>query len=371
MSVHLGIRTHGAAERPLSLAALVFLAAMVFSTVLVLCSSPAQALVPAPDYNEPNDSPETATALKNGVTQWGAVTSDMDADFFYIDIPGSRQVKVEFTTGGYPKECRLAFQTERSEEILDLTWEKNYDSDASFDSQGQAGPGRLFAVVYVEGGQDASTAAFTITVTYGEKETITFPDVPAGSEYYEAVTYLAGEDVVSGYSDGRFGPRELVTRQQFAKMIVRAIGYPVFTSDICPFGDVPTSFPGHYVDPNDPLYPDHYVSVAAAHHITVGVTPTSFGPYRNITLAQVVTMVVRSAQDLGVWDAPPHAYEPPFADFGEPHYAYARMGAAHGLFDGYPGPWDWSKPATRGQCAFFIWKLMVAYHGAGGAGSAD
>ena len=35
------------------------------------------------------------------------------------------------------------------------------------------------------------------------------------------------------------------------------------------------------------------------------------------------------------------------------------------------GPWSWNLPATRGQCAFFIWKLMVAYHGAGGAGSAD
>ncbi|MBN1631144.1 MAG: S-layer homology domain-containing protein [Thermoleophilia bacterium] len=371
MSVHPGIRTRGAAAKLPLPAALVFLAAMVFSTVLLLCSTPAQALVPLPDYNEPNDSPETATLLENGVTQWGAIVPGDDVDFFYIDIPGSRQVTVDFTTGGYPKECRVALQASGSDEILDVDWEKNYDDDASFFSEGTVGPGRLFAVVYVEGGQDASTAAFTITVTYSGGGTTGFPDVPAGSEYYEAVTYLADENVVSGYADGRFGPRDLVMRQQFAKMIVRAIGYPVFTSDDCPFGDVPKSSPGHYVDPKDPLYPDHYVAVAAAHHITVGVTPTSFGPYRNITLAQVVTMVVRSAQDLGLWDAPPHAYQPPFADFGQPHYPYARMGAAHGLFDGYPGPWDWSKAATRGQCAFFIWKLMVAYHGAGGAGLTD
>ena len=360
MSVHPSIRSRGAAAVPLLFAALLFL------TVLLLCSSPAEARVPLPDYHEPNDSFETATPLENGVTEWGAVTSDLDADFFYIDIPSSQHVTVDFTTGGYPKECRLAFQITRSDDPVDVDWEKNYDDDASFFSEGTVGPGRLFAAVYVEGGEQATTAAYTITVTYGGGGTKTFPDVPAGSEYYEAVIYLADEDVVSGYADGRFGPRDLVTRQQFAKMIVRAVGYAVFTSDVCPFTDVPTSYPGHYVDPNDPLYPDHYVAVAATHHITVGVTPATFGPYRNITMAQVVTMVVRTAQDLGLWDSPPSAYTPPFADFGEPHYPYARMGAAHGLFDGYPGSWDWFAPATRGQCAFFIWKLMVAYNGAGG-----
>ncbi len=80
------------------------------------------------------------------------------------------------------------------------------------------------------------------------REPATFPDVPAGSEFYDAITYLADEGVVSGYADGRFGPSDMVTRQQFAKMIVRAVGYPVFASDVCPFTDVSTSYPGHYVD---------------------------------------------------------------------------------------------------------------------------
>jgi hypothetical protein len=227
------------------------------------------------------------------------------------------------------------------------------------------GPGRLFLIVSVGNGEPGTTA-YTVAVTVTGEGTVSFPDVPAGSDYYSAITYLAEEGVVSGYSDGRFGPNELVTRQQFAKMIVRAVQYAVFTGDVCPFTDVATSYPGHYVDPNDPFYPDHYVAVAAQHHITVGITPTTFGPYQNIKMAQVTTMIVRTAEDLGLWDSPPHAYTPPFADFGEPHFAYAREGAAHGLFTGYPGPWTWYEPATRGQCSFFIWKLMVAYHGGGG-----
>jgi len=256
------------------------------------------------------------------------------------------------------------FPAEGRDTIVDLAWDKQYDDDGSFVAEGTIGPGRLFAMVSLGSG-DPGVEVYSITVTYKEAGGGSFPDVPAGSEFFAPINYLADEGVVSGYADGKFGPGKLVTRQQFAKMIVRAVGYPVSTGDACRFVDVQTSHPGYYLDPNDHLYPDHYIAVAADRQVTVGETPYTFGPYHNIKLAQVVTMVVRTAIDLGFWDAPPHSYTPPFDDFGEPHYTYARMGAAHGLFTGYSGPWDWYSPATRGQCAFFIWKLMLAINSSG------
>lgn len=364
MSVDSGIR-----PRRTTLSLRIGAAVLALIAVLIFSSAPAQALVPPLNPDEPNDSFPTATALTEGETTWGAIPEAGDEDYFYLDLDASVTVAVEFTTGILGRECDLAFLPEGSDAISRLTWEKNYDDDGSFYSEGVIGPGRLFAIV------SAGTAAPGVqvyTITISHKSTgATFPDVPAGSDYYAPITYLADEDVVSGYANGNFGPNDLVTRQQFAKMIVRAVGYPVFTSDICPFGDVSTSYPGHYVDPNDILYPDHYIAVAAGHHITVGLTATTFGPYRNITMAQVVTMVVRTAEDLGLWDSPPHAYTPPFDDFGAPHYPYAREGAAHGLFHGYPGPWTWFAPATRGQCSFFIWKLMLAYGGFDGGGEPE
>ncbi|HEY5528710.1 MAG TPA: S-layer homology domain-containing protein, partial [Thermoleophilia bacterium] len=186
-------------------------------------------------------------------------------------------------------------------------------------------------------------------------------------QFYAPITALADKGVVSGYDNGNFGPNDLVTRQQFAKMIIRAVGYPVSTADQCGFGDVYQSYSGHYVDPHDPLYPDHYVAVAAMHHVTDGETQSTFGPTHNIKLAQVTTMVVRAGDDQGVYTPSiPHAYTPPFDDFGPPHYVYARFGAFFGLFQGYPGPWNWFSAATRGQCAFFIWRLMTTIEGAGG-----
>ena len=49
-----------------------------------------------------------------------------------------------------------------------------------------------------------------------------FPDVPDSHRYAHAINELARLGIVSGRSDGTFGPDEPVLRAQFAKMIVRA-----------------------------------------------------------------------------------------------------------------------------------------------------
>ena len=109
--------------------------------------------------------------------------------------------------------------------------------------------------------------------------------------YSAAIDDLSSLSIVSGFPDGTFRPEGLVTRQQFAKMIVLVLGLPVSVSDVCPFADV-----DHNVDPTDPLYPDHYVAVCAAHAITQGTSPGYFSPSSDVTTAQMITMVVRAAQ---------------------------------------------------------------------------
>ena len=118
-----------------------------------------------------------------------------------------------------------------------------------------------------------------------------FPDVAASHPYYTAIMDLAARSIIQGYANGNFGPGDPVLRQQFAKMIVLTAGYPVSASDICPFPDVEQSTPPD-------LYPDHYVAVAAAHGITVGTTPGIFSPGAYISRYQVISMVVRAADDI-------------------------------------------------------------------------
>jgi N-acetylneuraminic acid mutarotase len=129
--------------------------------------------------------------------------------------------------------------------------------------------------------------------------TPSFPDVPATHPHYAAITDLAARGIIGGYGDGTFGPDKDVTRQQFAKMIVLAGGYPVSEANTCSFVDVEKSGAGT-------LYPDNYVAVCAANGITTGKTATTFDPTGRVTRYQVVSMVVRMADNLqpGLLPAP-------------------------------------------------------------------
>jgi len=179
-----------------------------------------------------------------------------------------------------------------------------------------------------------------------------FSDVNASTPYSAAIVDLAGRGVISGYNDGSFGPDDGVTRQQFAKMIVLALGYPLPTSASCSFGDIQ-----RYLDASDLLYPYTYIAVATEHGITEGKTPYTFDPYSGVTRAQLATMVARAA-DLA---EPPSSYSPPFGNFSADHHPWARSAAYAGLFNGLRGvgpTYNFWAPATRGEVCQMLSNLL-------------
>ena len=172
-----------------------------------------------------------------------------------------------------------------------------------------------------------------------------FSDVPDTHPYAPAIIDLKGRGIVSGFADGTFRPNSQMTRQQFAKVIVKTLGLTVTGLESCPFGDVSRG-----LSPGDPLYPDKYVAVCAAAGITTGKTPSAFDPTGSVTRAQLITMVARAA-DL---TEPPSAYNPSFGNFDPAHYPWARKAAYAGLLDGLQGmgpSFDFFAPATRGEVA--------------------
>jgi len=189
---------------------------------------------------------------------------------------------------------------------------------------------------------------------------IAFSDVSPGDDYSEAITELSNLGIINGKGDGTFRPRELVTRQQFAKMIVNTLDLSPTESDICPFSDVDVSGPGD-------LFPDNYVAVAAARGITKGYPGNTFRPFDNISRAQVMSMIVRAAPMAGVsLSQPTGAY---FADtrytqrlFDDPNHGLnAQIAEVSGLLWGIRqdavGVWDPWIPATRGEVAQMLWRL--------------
>lgn len=196
-----------------------------------------------------------------------------------------------------------------------------------------------------------------------------FPDVPAGHPYAAAVAAVSDAGVMTGYADGRFGPSDTLLRQQFAKMIVLALGLPVSTADNSPFTDVHPP-PGAAPPGADPLYPDHYVAVAAARGITRGVTSTHFGPWRTINRAQLITMVVRGfeAEFPGGLAAVPGGFIGTWRPtFSPEHGENIRKAQFNGLLAGLPlstlDPWG---PMSRAESAQVLANLLAWVAAEGG-----
>jgi hypothetical protein len=191
--------------------------------------------------------------------------------------------------------------------------------------------------------------------------TPSFSDVPSSQPYQGAIINLASRGIVSGFSDGTFGPSKLVMRKQFAKMIVGAMGLTVTEAD---WQDSARPFTDCGRDNPNSLYPHDYIAVATAHNLTIGMTPTTFAPNANITRAQMVTMVVRAAENSGIALNPVGPdYVGKFVDYADPtHGTNVHLAEYNKLLQGFlvagdPSAWM-AGYATRGEVAQVLWNLI-------------
>ena len=181
-----------------------------------------------------------------------------------------------------------------------------------------------------------------------------FSDVSPDHPYAQAIGVLFAQGIVSGFSSGAFGPEQPVTRAQFAKMVVLALGIqpPDQGAGLPPtFADVPAA----------DGYPFVYVEAAAARDIVRGTgagpgDPVLFAPDRSVTRVQLAQMLARAGGDK--LDFPPVGIVEPFYDL--PAYAEAevssvwQMGIVKGRGATFFDPW---KSATRGQVAEMLYRL--------------
>ncbi|MHB8870206.1 MAG: S-layer homology domain-containing protein [Thermoleophilia bacterium] len=176
----------------------------------------------------------------------------------------------------------------------------------------------------------------------------------AGHPYVDAIDDLSSREIINGFEDGTFGPNKLVMRQQFAKMIVGTMGLTPTEQDVCFFPDVSVSGATG-------LYPDNFVALAAAKGITTGYTDGQFRPGDNISRAQVLTMVVRAADNLapGTLNPTPAGFKATWGSFDPTHAPNAAKAEANGLLAGMPvGSLDpWGK-MPRGEVAQVLHNLL-------------
>lgn len=140
-----------------------------------------------------------------------------------------------------------------------------------------------------------------------------FPDVPEDHVNYEAIATLDERGIVGGYSDGTFGPDNLVTRAQAAKMIMGAMKVNFEGNYSVLFSDVPE---------NEWFF--KYVMGAEAAGIVKG-NDGKFNPNDNVNLAETLKMIVLAGKvslptniDADVFvDVPKDAWYAPHAEYAK------------------------------------------------------
>lgn len=99
----------------------------------------------------------------------------------------------------------------------------------------------------------------------------------------EAIVHLAKKGHINGFDDGTYRPNDIITREQFAKMIVMVLGYNTYQYDLAEFDDVD----------NDAWFAN-YVTIAAKSGLVNGIDDNNFGTGMEITRQDMATIIYRA-----------------------------------------------------------------------------
>ncbi|MCK9479018.1 MAG: S-layer homology domain-containing protein [Firmicutes bacterium] len=215
---------------------------------------------------------------------------------------------------------------------------------------------------YSGGGSGSSKSTISITQSNVSQQVevpspvaVAFHDVPQNHWAWESIYRLAALGVVAGYGKDEFKPDDIVSREQFIKMLIE--GFKLTDqSAICTFGDI---LQGEW------YYP--YVASAQKYGIVMGMENGNFGQGQEITRQEMAVLAYRTAQFKGV-DLPRTNLEVSFDDeHSIEDYAKAAVGIMqqagiiNGVGDNRFAPAELS---NRAQASKIIFELLQVAQGA-------
>lgn len=158
------------------------------------------------------------------------------------------------------------------------------------------------------------------------------------------ITELFNKGIVKGYPDGLFHPERSITRAEFCKLIVLALGLETKTQSSETFQDVPLS---HWAA--------SYVQAAFEAGIVKGRGEGLFAPEDNITRAEMATMIGRALN----LDPSGTSIFVDSADIPEYARGYVASCAERGIIKGYPdGSFRPLGLANRAEACTIVLRLI-------------
>ena len=172
----------------------------------------------------------------------------------------------------------------------------------------------------------------------GEYVPFPFKDVPKGYWCRSEVEYVWKHGLMKGITEDTFAPTANMTRAMFATVLYRMKGCPSVEGLSEPFTDVGKDYWA-------------YDAIVWAYNVgvTTGVTDTTFEPGKNITRAQLVTMLYRYENSPAISGALTFVDS---ADIAVPYRAAVLWATRNGVVNGYiDGTFRPNNPASRGHMA--------------------
>ena len=182
------------------------------------------------------------------------------------------------------------------------------------------------------------------TETVSEQE-FKFSDLDESHWAYNPVTELAKKGIVNGY-DGKFNPNANVTREEFVKMLVTAVGIETESANV-------------FEDVADDAWYAPYVSAAKNSGIVNGISETHFGTGLYITRQDIAVMLYNTLKDITFEESEkevPFADEEEISDYAkEPVRVLTLINMIEGRDENRFAP---TENATRAEAAALIYRLI-------------
>jgi len=179
-----------------------------------------------------------------------------------------------------------------------------------------------------------------------------FPDVGKSLPSYDAIQFLSGAGIISGYKNGDFGPGDTLKRAQATKMLVlwKEV-FPVTTGNTFP--DVDETY-------------RCYIETAVAEGWITGFSNGRFKPYNTLTREQMAIIMVRAmdwegtAKELTTaqMDEILSAFADQ-ADISAVARPYVAVAVSEGLFGGSGGRLLPGEGITRGQFCLVVFRAEL------------
>lgn len=248
--------------------------------------------------------PVTVTYAYSGISLDGIDEASLDMYYFnessdkWEKMGGTidRNTKtISFTTTHFSKYALISY-TPSSGTFADLVghWAEN-------DINNMVSKGLVKGISPTHFGPDANItraefAALLIRalgIPEGSHIMSQFSDVSAGDWYFNTVNTAAQSGLITGYTNSTFGPEDLVTREQMAVMLKRAMTYKQITV-ISDTNQIESLLDQFQDNPQISAWARDSVATAVDKGIIKGRSSTQFAPTATATRAEAAVMILRA-----------------------------------------------------------------------------